>query len=94
VKAVDWIGQTPLHCAGDEQKARLLISHGANVHAVYNEGKTPLHFARAIGIAKALIECGADARAVDNSGRSTFDLLYIVEHGAVETEYDSGSYSD
>jgi hypothetical protein len=87
--------------------ARLLISHGAAVHAVTNSGRTPLHSARALGIAQALISHGAEARAVENSGRSTASrfskrtevsvhtdrwathwfLFYIVEHGAVESEY-------
>jgi ankyrin repeat protein len=57
-------GKTPQHKAKDEHLARLLISHGADVHAVDNAGKTPVPFARALGNAKALIEHGADVKAL------------------------------
>jgi hypothetical protein len=55
------------HCRDKSQIVRLLISHGADVHAVDNDGKTPRHKAKDEHIARFLISHGADVHAVDLS---------------------------
>jgi cytohesin len=74
-------GESPLHAAAEyPQVARVLLEHGANVHARDNDGRTPLHHAanRAGASAEAirlLLRAGADPNARDNNGRTPMHLL-------------------
>ena len=71
-------GRTPLHLAalkGDIGTVKVLISAGADIHALNEEGATPLHLAAKGGhseVVRILIEAGADATAnvSDNSGNT------------------------
>jgi len=65
------LGNTPLHAATAGQHrevALLLITHGADVHAVDAARHTPLHIAAENGleeVVRALLAAGADPHAVD-----------------------------
>ena len=62
-------GRTPLHLAalkGDSETVKVLISAGADIHALNEEGATPLHLAAESGhseVVRILIEAGADGSA-------------------------------
>ena len=79
-------GRTALHAAatmgpkpGHSKRAtRLLITHGADVHATDVDGMTPLHIAVrtiATGTVDVLLESGSDVNALDARGRTALHQL-------------------
>ena len=91
--------RTPLHLAARWNAldvARLLVEHGANVHAKAGpQSHTPLHLAawrNALDVARLLVERGADVEARTKAGQSTLSWAamgnaldvarFLVEHGA------------
>ncbi|RDD34218.1 ankyrin repeat protein [Wolbachia endosymbiont of Cylisticus convexus] len=68
---IDEQGNTPLHTAaweGNLEVVKLLLKHGADVHAENFERKTPLHFAAWEGglkVVKLLLKHRADVHAKD-----------------------------
>lgn len=64
---------TALHVAsimGYKDIGELLIEHGADIEAQYEDGETPLHQAGSKAIAELLINKGADINAKSNNGRT------------------------
>jgi Ankyrin repeats (3 copies)/Ankyrin repeats (many copies) len=99
---------TPLHLAsrqGNEEVARVLVEHGAEVSAKDKDGSTPLHEASSGGgvdLARFLVEHGADASAKGENGLTplheassrghVYLARFLVEHSAdVSAEDESGS---
>ena len=57
--------------------ARLLLEHGADLHAQANDGETPLHAAAKWGqvkVLRVLLECGANAGVEDNQGATPLHI--------------------
>lgn len=71
VNAVDYVGQTALHCAArcNEPAMKTLLRAGANPNVKDGQGRTPLSWARTMSIARALIRAGAlvDEVALQNT---------------------------
>jgi uncharacterized protein len=84
-RIVDKDGITGLmHAAlnGYETITRLLLEHGADIHARDNDGRTPLMCAAFSGneqIVRLLLDSGADIHAKDNNRRTV--LMYAVVKG-------------
>jgi ankyrin len=81
---------TPLHCAAMAGNSaagvmKLLLTHGADIHATDREGKTALHIASKGGyggIVMTLLEHGAATEITDAAGYSP--LYYAAQHGFVK----------
>jgi ankyrin repeat protein len=76
----DYWGTTPLHVAGSQDVAQLLIAKGADVNAKNNSGETPLHSAlknNTKDVAQLLIAKGADINARNNSGETPLRLAAL-----------------
>ncbi len=81
-----------------------LIQQGLDVNAKDNNEKNPLHFATDMGyieIAKVLIDQGAEINPINYYGNTPLyeisinyetieHVLYLIDHGAVKNETDSG----
>jgi hypothetical protein len=76
IQSADEYGETPLHIAaicGQEDIAKLLLAHHADVNAKDNVGQTPLHIVAREGyveIAKLLIAHRATVNVKDNEGKT------------------------
>lgn len=76
-------GLTPLHRAayyGLTDLVKLLLAHGADVHATEEVGWTPLHYAAAMShpeIVELLLTEGADIDAKDNGGDTPLDAVLL-----------------
>lgn len=80
----------PLHEAKTAEHSRLLIEHGADVHAIDGALTTPLHGARSAEQAEVLLAAGADPNARD--WRERTPLHNTSEPGVVEVLLDHGAY--
>ncbi len=62
---------------------KLLLEHGANVHAVDKQGMSPLHYAAAgqsVDCLRLVLEAGGDCLAKDSRGLNPLEHLYDL-HG-------------
>ena len=93
VNARDGDSMTPLHRAGSEEIAELLIAKGADVNAKDRYGWTPLHYARSVKLAELLIANGADIQAKSQYTKSElFGINLNPDLGVMSTviKYFSG----
>ena len=80
---------SPLYLAsrgGHEDRARMLIEHGADVSAQTTDRWTALHEASENGhvnVARLLIDCGADMSAWTESGWTAYHLASAYGHAAI-----------
>ncbi|XP_059139291.1 serine/threonine-protein phosphatase 6 regulatory ankyrin repeat subunit C-like [Physella acuta] len=80
---------TPLHLAGmnsSNELVTLLLTCGANIHAVDEHGRTPLHIVTIAGslvIMQSLCQFGANINALDNYGNSPFFTALLFENKEV-----------
>lgn len=94
---------TPLRlavCNGQLAAAKLLVEHGASIHARNKNSWTwtPLHAASCWGyldIMQLLLEHGADREAVNNNGSTAMHAAACVEqHAAVQLLIENGAILD
>jgi hypothetical protein len=86
INAIDDQGWTVLHnVVGFSELldvARLLLAHGANVHAIGKNGRRPMHFAKSVPMIELLLKNGADINVKDNAGHTPLDgLLFHLAGG-------------
>uniref|UniRef100_A0AAY5KD71 Uncharacterized protein n=1 Tax=Esox lucius TaxID=8010 RepID=A0AAY5KD71_ESOLU len=83
-------GRTPLHLTGHTSTSRLLVKHGADIHARTAQGLSALHLAAQQGhlaTVKMLIEEGADPYCTNQNLRTPCHLA--AEGGHCEVFKDS-----
>ncbi|QIW96347.1 hypothetical protein AMS68_001865 [Peltaster fructicola] len=78
--------------------AKLLLEHGANVHAVDTVGRTPLQLAcytpaQSLDMVMVLMEYGARADVVDEQGRSLIDIVVEASLHS-DSLYGCGNWCD
>jgi len=91
VNQKDEYGDTPLHCAAAQGRARianLLIAHGADINVGGRDGKTPLHQTVTWGqkaFAELLISKGANPNCADRYGQTPIQRAFETnQKGVVE----------
>lgn len=90
-------GYTLLHWAAQEGYAdiiRLLVRHGGDVEAVFQDDMTALYNAAGEGnleVAKALIECGADVNRTQKSGAALHNAAAHGNQAVVELLIATGA---
>ncbi|KAI0469439.1 hypothetical protein F4859DRAFT_131587 [Xylaria cf. heliscus] len=82
INAQDFMGRVPLYMAiyneFAEDIARLLITHGADVHAVDNFGNSPLsHPCLSPGVAQVLIEAGCPLNKTNQRGDTALHTMVV-----------------
>jgi ankyrin repeat protein len=83
VSAQDNRGKAPLHVAGGEAVARVLLEHGADLSVKTTHHWTPLHYASAVGddmLVRLLLDKGADVESKNSSGQTPEDLANACSH--------------
>jgi ankyrin repeat protein len=94
-KTLGWMDNTPLHEAaqhGHTEAVRLLLAHGADVHARRVHEITPLHWAGNVEIARLLLDAGAVLDAVDRFGNTPLhDAVNAGHHDVVQYLLERGS---
>jgi ankyrin repeat protein len=93
-------GFTPLHltvlsapnCVGLESMAKLLLQHGAFVHAQDSSGSTALHMAaknNSVRFADVLLQFNADPNLKDANGRTARQVAVEFGHDAIVKALDA-----